>query len=118
MRRRAPGRVVPIALSSATVPRTNARQPSAGGGSPASKRSASPYTSASASISAAPGRLRPDGHAGLHRERQAEAGVVVGVLPEQVDAAGTLRSHSTRSSSRAVKAVSGKSEKTPSIPSS
>ena len=32
-------------FSSATVPRTKARQPSAGGGSAASKRSSSPYAS-------------------------------------------------------------------------
>ena len=88
MRRRAPGTLDARRAHSATVPRTNARQPSAAGGSAASKRSSSPYASAWASISPVSVASAIDRDAGLHRERQAEAGVVVGVLPEQVDAAG------------------------------
>ena len=89
--RRAPGSSIPADDSSAATPRTNARQPLAGSTAPRVKRSLSPQIERSGVDHPGLGSLGHDGHAPLDRERQAEPEVVVGVLADQVDAAGAAR---------------------------
>ena len=78
----------PPPASSATVPRTNARQPSARARSASAKRSSSPEVAGPPPRSGRRDRLGAHRHAVGDRERQREAAVVVGVLADQVDAAG------------------------------
>ena len=81
----------PARASSAAVPRTNARQPDAGGGCATAKASSSPRSTARAvSVSSSP-LLDGHGDARADGERQAEPVVVVRVLADEVHPAGRKR---------------------------
>ena len=91
----------PAARSSATVPRTNARQPLAGSDVVERERVLLAEVER-ARLDPVPGqRLRRDRHAAVDRERQREAVVVVGVLADQVHAAGAAGDDAAHAPSRA-----------------
>ncbi len=80
----------------ATVPRTNARQPSARGGSGERERVALAEVARLRLDAVAVQPLGGHGDAAVDRERQREPAVVVGVLADQVDAAGAARADANR----------------------